>query len=527
MRRISIIGRLAGADLLERGRRSSFLVVLILALYVGYAVGSGQIMIELDGYTGVYNSAWVGTLMALVADFFLGLFGFYLVRGAVGRDRQSGLGEVLAATPVSRLEYLAGKWLSSFAILSAIVAVLMAASIFIQLIGGGQPIQTWQLLAPFLILSFPYMGFVAAAAVFFDSWRPLSGGVGNIIYLALFALMILLGAQLPPYHWLDAVGLNAVASGMKTAAAAAIPGFSGRFVLTMASHGAMNQFVWGGLDWGAARLLAHLLWFGIALVVLCAAGAVFDRFARSARRLTAKRSKLAEKQLPALPDSQRSGLRAKHYTGRQEAFRLRPRVVALIARELSLVAAGVRWYWFAALGLAWLVCVVAPSQTVRNLAFMLSALLLLPHLSGLGCREEVDHTAELIYSIGGAKTRLYIASWLSGILVTAVVTSGVLIGRLFAGETPHAASWLLSAAAIPALALFFGSATRTDRVFEAIYPVLWYLGPFNPDNQLTQIDFLGIHADATINTKPGLFAAAVAVFLILGYLLKLRRSPGS
>jgi hypothetical protein len=74
------------ADFLERTRRPSFRLTICIAIYLGYAVNTGQILINLGGYRGIYNSAWVGSLMAIVINFFLGLVGFYLVNNAIGRD---------------------------------------------------------------------------------------------------------------------------------------------------------------------------------------------------------------------------------------------------------------------------------------------------------------------------------------------------------------------------------------------------------------------------------------------------------
>ncbi len=72
----NLILAMVRADLQERTRRTSFLVTVCLIIYLGYAVNTGQIFIKLETYRGIYNSAWVGSLMSLVITFFSGLAGF-------------------------------------------------------------------------------------------------------------------------------------------------------------------------------------------------------------------------------------------------------------------------------------------------------------------------------------------------------------------------------------------------------------------------------------------------------------------
>ena len=48
------------ADMLERVRRYSFLVTMLAAVYLGYLIYAGNIVLTLDEYRGVMNSAWIG-----------------------------------------------------------------------------------------------------------------------------------------------------------------------------------------------------------------------------------------------------------------------------------------------------------------------------------------------------------------------------------------------------------------------------------------------------------------------------------
>ena len=53
------------ADFKERTRRYSYLITLGFVLFFGYLVNTGKYAIKLGEYRGEYNSAWVGSLMAM------------------------------------------------------------------------------------------------------------------------------------------------------------------------------------------------------------------------------------------------------------------------------------------------------------------------------------------------------------------------------------------------------------------------------------------------------------------------------
>jgi ABC-type Na+ efflux pump permease subunit len=162
------IWAMAKADFLERVRRYSFLLTLVFAVYLGYAAGTGKILIKLGEYRGVYTSAWIGTMMALVTTCFVSLVGFYIVKNAVERDRRTGVGQILATTPLTRPAYMTGKLLSNFGVLAAMVAVLAVAAVVMQIAAGeDRHFDAWALLSPFLLIALPTMALTAAIALLF------------------------------------------------------------------------------------------------------------------------------------------------------------------------------------------------------------------------------------------------------------------------------------------------------------------------------------------------------------------------
>ena len=115
-------------------------------------------------YRGVYNSAWIGAMVALLTGIFLALTGFYVVNDSIKRDEQTRVGQIIATTPLSNSVYTLGNALGNFAVLSTMIAAVFVTSLGRQLFRGETfTIDLWALTAPFLILVLPLMFLVARA----------------------------------------------------------------------------------------------------------------------------------------------------------------------------------------------------------------------------------------------------------------------------------------------------------------------------------------------------------------------------
>lgn len=525
----AVVFAMLKADFLERTRRRSFLVTLCLILYIGYAVNTGQILIKLDTYRGVYNSAWVGSLMAVVITFFLGLTGFFLVKNTIERDERSGVGQILATTPLTRPQYVLGKWLSNLAVLSALVAILALAAVCMQLLQReAAHIDAWALLAPPLLIALPMMALVAALAVLFESVRWLQGGFGNLVYFGLFITLFAAGLFLPQLPWLDVTGFSLVGANMRAAARAAFPAYNDNFTLAFISSKALETFVWPGLDWTVRLILQRLQFLGAALGVALLAALCFDRFDPRARWTLGYRQAVRSQQLPVedMPMEEALALSAPAH----KAVRLTPlaatgrfhtNFLRLVWLECLLLVKGLPWYWLAGMGAAWLASAAAPTANLRQLGFMLCAIWPVLVWAKMGQREASQQAEYLLYQAPYSLARLLAPAWLAGVLLTVLATGGTLLGRLVYADALALLPWCLSVLFIPALALALGVWSRSSKLFEVVYPILWYLGPFNPQNGLTGLDYLGIHRQAPVNVAP--LWAAGGIVLLLGLAMLGRR----
>jgi len=118
--------------------------------------------------------------MAILISPFLSLAGFYLVKNAIDRDLQTGVGQILATTPLSKPLYTFGKTISNFAVLAVMVAIMGLAAAVMQFVRKEDlNLQIGPLITPLILISLPVMFVVAGLAVLFEAIPRLRGGLGN------------------------------------------------------------------------------------------------------------------------------------------------------------------------------------------------------------------------------------------------------------------------------------------------------------------------------------------------------------
>ena len=195
----------------------------------------------------------------------------------------------------------------------------------------------------------------------------------------------------------------------------------------------------------------------------------------------------------------------------------------LVWLECLLLVKGLKWYWLAGMAVLWIGSLTAPSESMRSYWFMVVSSGRCWYGRRMGEREVRYQAEQLIYQAAYPLVRLLFSAWLAGLLVTAVAASGVLFGRLLAGQPAGVLPWTLSVVFIPTLALALGIWSRSSKLFEVVYPILWYLGPFNRENGLAVLDYLGIHAGAPVNISPLWFIGLLIVLLLFAFIGRRRQ----
>jgi hypothetical protein len=509
---VRVIYHLARADFYERVRRYSFLVMLGLIVFLGYQVAIGNMTLTLGQYRGEFNSAWVGALMSLNATFMIGWFGFYLVKGSLARDRETGVGQIMATTPLNRPLYLVGKWLSNFTVLMALVTTLALAGIIIQLWQGESTrIDLLAYLAPFLFIVLPLMALVAAIAVLFEAIPFLQGGLGNIVYFILFIMSIpmTLEGLSPQYAVFEPTGIGLLDSHMRKAVLAAYPDYNGGFSLGPAEAIA-KTFTWTGLDWTLDLILGRGVLIVLAILLVMVGALFFDRFDPS--RARPKRIK-AGSMGAALEASAAvsKALPSVHLTP-LNATANRANFFSILNAELKILLNGQRWWWYTIAGGLILAGALSPATSTRQIALPLAWAWPVLIWSATGNREIRYNAQQMVFSAANPVGKQLPAQWLAGFILSLGMGSGALLSLILAGDATGLLAWFSGALFIPSLALACGVWSRTSKLFEIIYIVILYIGPLN---RVPELDFSGANSSG----RPEFFiplSIALIAFAIFG-----------
>jgi ABC-2 family transporter protein len=509
MNDLNTIFHLARADFLERTRRYSFLVMLVLIVFMAYAYvpssHSGYITLSVDGARGIYNSAWVANLVAILVGITMPGLGFFLVKNVITRDTETGVGQILATTPLKRPAYTIGKWLSNLAVLVVMLAVTILATIVLQLaLGEDRHIQLASLLPPLIWIILPTLALVAALAIFFETISWLNGGFGNAVYFFACAALtmatfmpVMIGFGKPTLG--DVLGIGRPLSAMLQATIDAFPNLDAGNnsigpVPNFLAGQPLQTFVWAGITWTPADILARLQWIGVGLVIVLLATLFFNRFdpSRSRYRKTKGVSSAPAAQIEERPPMEQSfemcltplsATKNRFHFGRTLWAEMR-----LIRKSLSK-----KWLLVAA---ALFIAGMLVSPKIA-LQYILPATWLWPLLvwSQLGARETKNHTEALVFSTAYSLQRQLPAMWLAGVLMTGLTGSGAAINFLRNGELTRMLTWTLAVLFIPTLALALSTWSGSSKLFEVVYLAIWYFGPLN--HLVLPLDFLS----ASINIQ--------------------------
>lgn len=523
---------LAIADFRERTRRHAYLVTLAAAIVLGYLAvpptSSRYVIMNAGGYRGIYNSAYVGTATALAGGLWLMFGGFYVVHGVIARDQRTGVGQILAATPLRNAQYMTGKFCSNLLVLASMAGVLAVTGLALQLARReSTAVDPDALLLPFALFTLPVLAVTAAAAALFDAVPVLRGGLGNISWFFVWMICVIAGNGAP------LGGMGAITESMRTAMAAQRLPPAGEFSVgfTQVDH-PLRTFIWHGVEPSSGFTTGRLVLIVVAAVLAALPATWFGRFDPARTRLPrgggaripgdgeTVTSPAPAAVLAAPADGQAARLAPSPVYKSLPPAGTRSALAAgrLLAGEARILVQGTpRWWWLvaAAINLAGL---AVPASLVKpagaSTALLLAAAWIWPVLiwSRLGTQRHENGLDTLLGAYPGVYRQLA-AEWAAGLLLTALAGLGPLFRMVASADGPGVAAWVAGALFIPALALLLGTASRTPRMFQALYVILWYAAV----NQVKAADYMGT---VLVNGRPAgssplLFAgAAIAMFTV-------------
>ena len=531
MKSLRALYHLARADFFQRTRSYGFLITLGVTLYAAYGFvppnHSSYATMTISGHRGVYNSAYLGSLMALLISPFLSLAGFYLVKNCIDRDIQTRVGQILATTTLTKPLYTLGKALSNFAVLAAMVAVMAVVTGAMQFVRQEDvTIHVGQLLAPLVFVALPVMAVVAATAILFEAIPWLRGGFGNVVYFFLWVAALSIrsgGTDNLHVQSNDLFGTGVLIPGIAAACEAAFPGStSGKTSFNLGlnfkdsgQYWDLTTFRWDGLHWTREIIVSRLWWLGVGLGLALLAAVFFRRFdparegSRRAPKVVKQPSQPEVIEDRVVPDLVHTA--TLHPLTKPPRFSF----LFMVLAELRLALHGVSLWWYLVAAGLFAAGLFSPISVSR--AFLIAAWIW-PLLiwSAMGTRETRLRTDQLVFSTAHPLRRQLPACWLAGVIIAVVTGGGTGVRLLFAGEQLGLIAWAVGAFFIPTMALALGVWSGSSKLFEVLYLFLWYLGPAN---HVGPIDFMGAMGPLLPPRTPVFFfavTAALAVFAIAG-----------
>lgn len=530
---IRSIKSIVKADLIERTRSYSFLVTIAICLLFACVfvppASAKYAVVMLSDYRGIYNSAWVGATVSMSTITILFLFGFFLVKSAIDRDRQTRVGQIIESTPLNKISYLTGKFLSNFIILLFLVFITFIVSIVMQIIRGEDySLNYIDLIVPFLVVVIPSMAIVAALAVLFEAIGFLKGGFGNIIYFFIWgALISFSSSQIVnianfKVNVTSPMGSEIFYDSMIASFKKVLPGIAVEKADGFISlEEPLKTFVWDGVNWTSDIVVGRFFWILIAGVIVTLAALFFKGFDRTLGTNNFSIIDRIKKKFERPDKNQyKIGEMEKYNASKLTPVSFRFSFIGLVLSELKLSLKGLKWWWYVVQAALIVGCIAVDIEEAKSYFGPLSWCWPLLIWSSIGVREMRNFTNQIVFSSPYPVRRQFPATWISGFIITILTGSGLLIKLLMVGDVAVIAAWFIGAAFIPTLAIALGIWTRTSKAFEVVYLVMMFVGIMN---NVSVFDFIGIVKGSIESGMPIFYLATTIVLVIVAVIGRKRQ----
>jgi hypothetical protein len=474
------IYHIAKADFLQRIRSYNFLIALGACVFLIYSfvpdLDAGYVMVSLGNYRGFYNSAWIGGMVANCVPFFA-LIGFYLVNYAVKRDADTGVGQIIATTRITKVQYLTGKLFSNFAVLLLILLVIAVMTIIMFLARGetGQ-LELGKLLFPLIFLTVPAMFIIASIALFFDALTILNRGMINIIYFFLWTFLISISLLSP---LLDVFGISIFMTEIKNTIPIVHQDWNGEFgtgLLLRDSVVNNEVFIWEGMIWSKFILLPRLFWLAASFGLVFLASLGFNRFDASKKNERQRSIPLYSKKKSTLvhENATRSHRKLRNAPFPEASFNF----FSILIAEMRLMVRGKSTSWVIITCVLFIISILSPLNFAYKVTLPLLWLFQILILSRLGSREITSRSNEYIFSTPYPLKRQLPATLTAASLYMLSLALPVILRVLLKGDFYGVYAIFTGALFIPTFAIALGIITGGSKLFEVMFTIIVY-GYFN------------------------------------------------
>ncbi|MDB5090060.1 MAG: hypothetical protein JWR09_4054 [Mucilaginibacter sp.] len=467
------------ADYQQRTRSYSFLITLAITIYGAYSFvpppTASYTTLNMVGYKGIYNSAWVGYVSAMMTTIMLSLYGFFLVNSGIKKDIDTEVGLIIATTPITNFGYLLSKMLSNFLVLLTIAGITFAVSIAMFFLRtSGSPFIIADFIIPYLLFALPALFFISALAVIAEVFLGKRSILQYITFVFLFGIImanVTAARNNTVAVFIDPFGVrimthsitDKVNSQYHTDVKEVNLGF------TFNAKHAFKTFEWNGITWTGIFLLSRFVWIFFALGIVYFSSFFFHRFDFRQRVSKKKNSEVAvfNAGIVKAPPTNINPALLPPITADYS-------ILPFIKTELLLlIRKGPKWFWFINGGL-WISMLIAPLNIVH--AYLLPILLFLQvtRWSELATKEKTNRLHYFTYSSYKPLQRMLPAQLLAGIVLAVVLTLPVLLRYLIALDFYAMINIINGAVLIVLLAVCLGILSGGKKLYEILFFMLTY-----------------------------------------------------
>jgi len=473
-----------------RLRRLSTLAALLAVVALCWIAiadpADGLTMMVIDKKRVLYTSQALAFGSAHIAGMLLGLAGFYLLRGRVADDLQSGMGAVIGATGASNALLVLGRWLGGVAYLMLFALAYLGSTLALHVLRGEGPIQLLVYLQTYALMLLPIISYAAGCAVLFDNIGPLVGKRGDLLFFFLWCMQFgaLVGVtESPGAEWpmyFDFSGLSVAVNSLRehfettdfTLGRSAFDPAGPTMVIPAA--------LWTLKAWGIrAATLA------LSLLLLAPAALFFHRYSPDRVRPRSARGN----RLLALADRM-----------------LRP--AAVVVRPLPGLAMRIPGFAGEVLAEVALVLSMSPSAALALAAGTVAAAVAEPGVlpgvmtaavavwgvivCGIVPRDWQNGADAMTGALPGGVVRRYLRQWAASLVLGLPL---LIVALRWSADAPiRAVAALAGVLALASAASLLGGLTRGSRLFLSLFLFTWYIALNSPKE--AALDMVGFNGAA-------------------------------
>jgi hypothetical protein len=481
------------ADYLQRSRSYVFLITLLVSVYVAYTFipgyNSGYTTVRIGNYVGKNNSAWIGHVTAIMASTFLWIIGFYLVNNGIKRDKETGVGQIIATTSISNFGYLLAKAFSNFCVLLTIVFIIILMAFGLYVFLGEGNFDLIQFVLPYLLATIPSIFLVSVVAIVFEVIFGNKTNLMNVSFFFLFGVVIAItnAGNNPTLQFIDPLGIKFLTNQMVE-----IVNLTDAKNTNDISVGYLfneklktNYFDFQGSNWSVFYILSRIVWIAIGFGLLFITSKFFNRFDSKVIILSKKKSTdLIFNELKTEPKQ----------INLSDLPKINPQfgIFPIIKTEfLMLIRKGPKWFWLVNFG-GMMALFFMPIKEAYQIALPVLWFLQINRWADLATKEQFFGTSNFIYSSFKPLQRLLVSQIIAGFLLATFLASPLIIRQLFDGNIFSTISIIIGGLVLVSFAACSGIVSGGKRLFEILFFAITYLIV----NKFPFVDYFGgLHQD--------------------------------